>query len=346
MNISLCLHMERTGTEETHRQLYEEFIELCTIADKGGFHTIWTGEHHGMEFSITPNPLLLLSDLASKTKNVRLGTATLIAPFWHPIRLAGEIAITDVITNGRLDIGLSKGAYTYEYDRLKPGVNEVSSGEMMREMIPTIINLWKGDYSHDGKYWKFPSTISAPLPIQKPHPPIWVACQHPYTFNFAVENSCNVQVAPLWNGDEEVENLINTFETTLESHPELNIPKIMILRHTFIAETEEELVRASEDFSDFYCEFSSWFKNERPVQNGVLEPLSKEEKAKMDIFSAEKLRNNLMIGTPDQIINRLKKYEALGYDEYSVWIANGMSFETKKAFLKLFIDKVIPVFCN
>lgn len=344
MKISLCLHMERTSAEETHRQLYDEFIYLCTIADKGGFHTIWTGEHHGMEFSITPNPLLLLADLASKTKNVRLGTATLIAPFWHPIKLAGEIALTDVITNGRLDVGISKGAYTYEYDRLKPGADVVSSGEMMREMIPAIINLWKGDYSHSGKHWKFPSSISAPLPIQKPHPPIWIACQHPYTFKFALENGCNIQVAPLWNGDNEVENLMNVFKTTRESHPEIKRPKIMILRHTFVAETEDELVRASEDLSNFYCEFSTWFKNERTVKNGVLKPLSKAEKDKMDIFSAEKLRKNLMIGTPNEIINRLKRYEALGYDEYSVWIANGMSFEAKKTLLNLLIDKVIPVF--
>ena len=344
MKISLCLHMERTNSKDSHRQLYEEFIELCCIADKGGFYTIWTGEHHGMEFSITPNPLLLLVDLAGKTKNVRLGTATLIAPFWHPIKLAGELAMLDVITNGRLEVGVSKGAYSFEYDRLVPGLNEETSGEMMREMIPAIKKMWKGDYSHKGKYWNFPSTTSVPLPIQKPNLPIWVACQHPFTFDFSVANNCNIQVAPLWKGDEEVKNLATKFETAVLNHPEVIKPKIMILSHTYIAETETELSSASEKFSKFYCEFNSWFMDERPINNGIMKPLGKEEIMEMETYSADKLRENLMIGTPAQIIKRLKKYESLGYDEYSVWMANGMSFKEKKKFLKLFIDEVIPNF--
>ena len=110
MKFSLFIHMERVSAEDSQKQLYEEMIELCRIADEGGMHAIWTGEHHGMNFTIAPNPLLNLVDLARRTKNVRLGTGTVIAPFWHPIRLAGEAAMADIIMDGRLDLGIARGA--------------------------------------------------------------------------------------------------------------------------------------------------------------------------------------------------------------------------------------------
>ena len=97
MKFSLFIHMERLGADEPQQRLYDEMIALCEIADQGGMHAIWTGEHHGMNFTIAPNPLLSLVDLAHRTKNVRLGTGTVIAPFWHPIRLAGEAAMADII---------------------------------------------------------------------------------------------------------------------------------------------------------------------------------------------------------------------------------------------------------
>ncbi|HIF9341477.1 TPA: LLM class flavin-dependent oxidoreductase, partial [Photobacterium damselae] len=89
MKISLCLHIEKNAHTDSYQQAYNEFITLCKMAARAGFHTLWTGEHHGMDFAITPNPLLSLADLAHQTQSIRLGTATLIAPFWHPIRLAG-----------------------------------------------------------------------------------------------------------------------------------------------------------------------------------------------------------------------------------------------------------------
>lgn len=88
MKFSLFVHMERLDASQDHKTLYEEFVTLCEIADRGGMHAIWTGEHHGMDFTIAPNPFVTIADLARRTKTARLGTGTVIAPFWHPIKLA------------------------------------------------------------------------------------------------------------------------------------------------------------------------------------------------------------------------------------------------------------------
>lgn len=344
MKFSLFVHMERLDARQTHSELYEEFIQLCEIADRGGMHAIWTGEHHGMDFTIAPNPFINLADLARRTKNVRLGTGTVIAPFWHPIKLAGEAAMTDIISNGRLDVGIARGAYGFEYERLLPGLDPWGAGQRMRELIPALKGVWAGDYSHQGEFWQFPSTTSAPKPVQQPHPPIWVAARDPNSHEFAVANGCNVQVTPLWNGDPEIEALMGRFNTACEKAPDQPRPKIMLLLHTYVGSDASDVEQATKEVSVYYNYFSAWFKNEKPIHQGLIERLTEEEMTGNAMLSPDVMRKNLPIGTADEVIGRLKAYEALGYDEYSMWIDTGMSFERKKASLERFIADVMPAF--
>lgn len=344
MKFSLFVHMERLNAEQTHESLYREFLELCEIADRGGMHAIWTGEHHGMDFTIAPNPFINLADLAPRIKNARLGTGTVVAPFWHPIKMAGEAAMTDIITGGRLDIGIARGAYNFEYQRLSPGLDAWGAGQRLREMIPAIKGLWNGDYAHEGEFWSFPSTTSAPKPIQQPHPPIWVAARDPNSHEFAVANGCNVQVTPLWLGDAEVETLMGRFNDACAKHPDIARPKIMVLRHTYVGTTEADIEQAAREISVYYNYFGAWFKNEKPISQGLIQRLTEEELAANAMYAPEAMLRNNVVGTSDEVIARLRGYEALGYDEYSFWIDTGMSFERKKASLERFIADVMPAF--
>lgn len=344
MKFSLFIHMERLTPDEAERDLYDQMIELCRIADEGGMHAIWTGEHHGMGFTIAPNPLLNLVDLARRTRNVRLGTGTVIAPFWHPIRLAGEAAMADIVTYGRLELGIARGAYSFEYERLMPGLDAWNAGGRMRELIPAIKTLWAGDYAHEGQYWQFPKTTSCPRPLQQPGPPIWVAARDPSSHDFAVANGCNVQVTPLHLGDEEVESLMVRFNAACAAHPEVPRPKIMVLRHAYVAASAADADLAAEEINRFYCYFGAWFKNERPISQGLIQPLTEAEIAAHPVYSAEAMRRNQIIGEADEVIARIRSYEAMGYDEFSLWIDSGMSFARKKASLERFIRDVMPAF--
>ncbi|MCK0126146.1 LLM class flavin-dependent oxidoreductase [Gelidibacter sp. F2691] len=344
MKFSLFAHMERISPDQDQKQLYDEFIELCKIADEGGMHAIWTGEHHGMNFTIAPNPFLNLVDVANHTKNVRLGTGTVVAPFWHPIRLAGEAAMTDLITNGRLDIGIARGAYSFEYERLMPGMDAWEAGQRMRELVPAVKQLWQGDYAHDGEFFQFPSTTSAPQPLQKDGPPIWIAARDPNSHEFAVSNGCNVQVTPLWNGEAEVESLMQKFNDACDKHSEQPRPKIMLLQHTYVADSDKDAKLGAEELNRFYCYFGAWFMNKRDISQGLIDPLSEDEIASHPFYSPEAMERDLVIGTPETVIKRLKKYEDLGYDEYSFWIDSSMTFERKKASLERFINEVMPAF--
>jgi alkanesulfonate monooxygenase SsuD/methylene tetrahydromethanopterin reductase-like flavin-dependent oxidoreductase (luciferase family) len=346
MKFSLFVHMERLEPAKPHAELFAELTELVQIAEQGGFETAWIGEHHGMEFTIAPNPLLNIAYLAAKTQRIRLGTGTIVAPFWHPVKLAGEAALADIATGGRLDLGLARGAYSFEYERLSPGLDAMQAGLRLREMIPALKGLWAGDYAHDGAHWSFPATTTTPHPLQHPHPPLWVAARDPNSHAFAVANGCNVQVTPLAQGDEEVSRLMDRFEAACAAHPDAERPQIMLLVHTFVGEDEAEVERAARDLSRFFCYFGAWFKNERPIRQGFIEALSDEEIAAQTVYAPEVLRKNLVIGTPEAVIERLKGYEALGYDQFSFWIDSGMPFEAKKRSLERFIERVMPAFAR
>lgn len=344
MRFSLFVHMERVSSDQEQRELYDQFVELAKMADEGGMHAVWTGEHHGMDFTISPNPFLNLIDLARQTKNVRLGTGTVIAPFWHPIRLAGEAAMTDMIVDGRLDLGVARGAYCYEYERMMPGMDAWEAGLRMRELVPAIKGLWKGDYAQEGQFHSFPATTSSPKPIQKDGPPIWIAARDPNSHEFAVSNGCHVQVTPLWQGEAEIIKLMDTFNAACAKFPDVPRPEIMLLNHTYIASDAEDAQQAAEEINRFYCYFGAWFKNERPVSQGLIETLSDEDIAAHPFYTPEAMLRDNVIATAEDAIARIKGYEEMGYDEYSLWIDSGMSFDRKKASLERFIQDVMPAF--
>jgi len=343
MEFSLFAHMERLTPDQPHDVLHTEFIDLCKLADDGGMRAVWSGEHHGMEFTIAPNPLLTLIDVAHHTKNVRLGTGTVIAPFWHPIRLAGEAASADLITGGRIELGIARGAYSYEYERMMPGMDAWEAGQRMREITPLLPKLWSGDCAHEGEYFSFPATTSAPRPKQDNGPPIWIAARDPNSHEFGVHNGFNIQVTPLWQGIEEIETLMGRFKDACDSYDGPR-PKIMLLHHTYVGSDAADVDRAAQELSRFYCYFGAWFQNKRPVSEGLIAPLSEEEMAANKLMSPENMHRDLTIGTAQEVIDQIKRYEDLGYDEYSFWIDSGMSFERKRASLARFIDDVMPAF--
>ena len=342
MEFSLFAHMERLTPDQPHDVLREDFLSLAKLADDGGMRAIWTGEHHGMEFTIAPNPFLSIMDLAHHTKNVRLGTGTIVAPFWHPIKLAGEAAATDLMTGGRLEMGIARGAYSYEYERLMPGMDAWEAGQRMRETTPLLRQLWEGDCAHEGEFYSFPATTSAPKPAQSDGPPIWIAARDPNSFEFAIQGDYNVQVTPLWQGMEEIETLMGRFNPACDAAGKR--PKVMLLHHTYVGSDTDDVALAARELNRFYCYFGAWFQNKRPVSQGLIQELTDDEIAKNPMMTPENMARDLTIGTAQEVIDQIKRYEDLGYDEYSFWIDSGMSAERKHASLSRFIDDVMPAF--
>src|SRR5205823_14461950 len=134
--------MERYDPGTDMRDVVAHTVALVQLAEHGGFEIAWAAEHHTIELLVAPNPFTLLMDWAAHTSRIRLGTAVVVAPYWHPIRVAGEAALVDLYSDGRLELGLGRGAFQYEFDRMGGGIDQREGGRYLREMLPVLHGLW------------------------------------------------------------------------------------------------------------------------------------------------------------------------------------------------------------
>ena len=213
----------------------------------------------------------------------------------------------------------------------------------MREIAPLLRTLWAGDCAHDGTFFQFPATTSAPKPLQPDGPPIWIAARDANSHAFGVENGFNIQVTPLWQGMSEIESLMGKFNTACGDYAGPR-PKIMLLHHTYVASDAADTALAAAELSRFYNYFGSWFQNTRPVSQGLIAGPSDAEIDANEMMSAANMRRDLTIGTAQEVIDRIKRYEDLGYDEYAFWVDSGMDFTRKRDSLSRFINDVMPAF--
>jgi len=148
-------------------------IEECERAEAAGFDSVWLGEHHN-NVLLYPTPLLGLAAIASRTRRVRLGTAVLLLPLHHPLAVAEEAAMVDVISRGRLVLGVGAGYAPEEFAAF--GVPLAERGSRLDEAVPLIQRLWTEDsVTHAGRHYRLTKATVSPRPVQRPRPPIWFA---------------------------------------------------------------------------------------------------------------------------------------------------------------------------
>jgi alkanesulfonate monooxygenase SsuD/methylene tetrahydromethanopterin reductase-like flavin-dependent oxidoreductase (luciferase family) len=344
VKFNLVINLERMDDSMDMRKVVDHVTEMVEMADEGGFAIAWAAEHHAIEMTIAPGPFQLLAHWAAHTSRIRLGTACIVAPYWHPIKLAGEAALFDLLSGGRLEFGIGKGAYQREFDRLKNGMHQNLGVPMMLEMIPALKALWQGDYEHEGEHWSFPASTSCPKPLQKPYPPIWVAARDPGTFNASVKEGHNVMTWPLTRPFSELEDYMQRFEDALAASPGVARPQFMTMRHTGIyakAGGEAPFVEAMQAQGR---QFENLFRKLAPVVNGFPQDADPSLLGNQSEYAAENLLENVILGTPEQAIAKLKRYEALGVDHFCFNSAYGLPQEHQKKSLRLFIDEVMPAF--
>lgn len=344
MRFNLVINMERITQNIDMLEVTKHVTEMVQMADQAGFDIVWAAEHHALEMTIAPGPFQLLAHFAANTDQIRLGTGVVVAPYWHPIKLAGEAAMLDLLSGGRLEFGIGKGAYQREFDRMAKGLHLNTGVPMMWEMLPLLKALWAGDVAHDGKYWQFPTATSCPKPLQKPHPPIWIAARDPTTYDTALQEGYNIMSWGLTRPFSEVEKYMGQFEDALTRNPGVQRPRFMTMRHTGIFEkpTDAEIFIKAIQIQG--AQFENLFKNLAPVIEGFPETPDPSLLTNQSEYEAGKLLENLILGTPEQAITKLRQYEALGVDYFCYMASYGLPMNEQRNSLKLFINEVMPAF--
>ena len=342
MKFQLVVNMERLSPAEDMAEIERHTLEMVQLADEAGFEIAWAAEHHAIELQVAPNPFVMLTWWAAHTKRIRLGTGVIVAPYWHPIRLAGEAAMFDHYSNGRLEFGIGSGAYQREFDRMANGLKQNEGYLYMQEMLPAVRALWRGDYEHNGKYWQFPRSTSVPKPIQK-NVPVWVAARAPVTYDWAVRNECNIMSWALSRPFSEVETYKERYETALRSNPGAPRKIFSTMRYSCVYERDDQWEVPVTASVKQMARFENLFKNLGGVTEGFADEISLDQLGSQE-FSTQSLRDNLMFGTPDQIIRKLKPYEELGVDHFIYCASFGLGLKEQRKSLELFVKEVMPAF--
>ncbi|MEM9331914.1 MAG: LLM class flavin-dependent oxidoreductase [Pseudomonadota bacterium] len=343
MKFQIAINLERMDSSADICAVRDHTLEMVQMADQAGFEIAWAAEHHALEMTIAPNPFQIMTWWADHTNEIRLGCGVANAAYWHPINIAGEAAMLDLISGGRLEMGLGSGAYQREFDRMKPGLLQTDSWRYMQEMLPLVRKLWKGDVEHNGEYWQFPAATSCPKPLQK-EVPMWVAARSPITFDYAVANDCNILSWPLTLPMSEVEKYKDQLLSSIEKSGGNWNRRWSMMRHTAVYENENDRAAALSAIRKVLGKFGNLMMKKGDVVNGFPENVPFEELEGNVRVDPQMLEENLLFGNPDTVISKLETYEKMGIDAFIYYASMGLDIENQKRSLKLFIDKVMPNF--
>ena len=344
MKFHIAINLERMDDAADMRAVRDHTLEMVQMADRAGFEIAWAAEHHALEMTIAPNPFQIMTWWADHTDNIRLGCGVANAAYWHPINLAGEAAMLDLISGGRLELGLGSGAYQREFDRMKPGLMQPDSWRYMQEMLPLVRDLWKGDVEHQGEYWQFPKATSCPKPLQEPVP-MWVAARSPVTFDYAVANGCNIMCWPLTLPMSEAEKYRGQLDEAIAKAGGWN-GRFALMRHTSVFGDGADRTATMEAIRNVLGKFGNLMMKKGEVVNGFPDSVPLAELDGNVRVEPGMLEENLMFGDPDTVVRKLKRYEALGVDAFIYYASMGLDRSVQKRSLQLFIDDVMPKFAR
>lgn len=171
------LPVPRPWARDTAYNRFQETLEQIELADRLGFDSVWTVEHHFLdEYSFSSAPGVLYGAIASRTENIRIGHGVRLLPFPynHPVRAAEAAATVDILSGGRLEFGTGRSGTRIELEGF--GINPPDTRPMWEEALEVVVGCWtQEEFSWNGEYFKLPPRGVVPKPMQEPHPPLWGA---------------------------------------------------------------------------------------------------------------------------------------------------------------------------
>ncbi len=210
------LHLFESPMGRSDSEMVEEQISLMQTAEDYGYDSIWPAEHHFNEYGVCASPALTLAALARTTTRIRLGTGVVVLPLHHPVRVAEDFAMLDILSGGRVDLGLGRGYQPHEFNGM--AVDQTQSKELFDEGLEVILRSWRDErLNFKGKHYEFQDVDVRPRPVQQPHPPIWMACLSEESFEKAGRLGLNLLFSPVFGGSlEAAAGLFRRYRDALE----------------------------------------------------------------------------------------------------------------------------------
>lgn len=336
-------------------EVIENSLQQCVAAEELGYDALWLGEHHFAPYGTMADTMVFAGAVCALTKRIPIGTAVIVPTFTHPVRVAEQCAMIDVMSGGRFLIGLGRGYQEREFKGY--GVPQNESKVRFREAVKIIDGaLTHESFSFEGEFWSFEDLTIAPRPIQQPRPPIYLAASAtPDSTEWMVEN----EYLPLTGNPYSLDPFSSgkVGHTILETQRRLGIPESLdeawgLLHNVLVAETDAEaaaVFRANWDLSTEYLQTYA-----RVVEKGSALPDDYKSYEKMhrlwDVLKATDYEDILkgegsLIGSPETVARKLEKlYEDTGMHKQLLWMNRGGAVPQEDILrsMELFATEVAP----
>jgi alkanesulfonate monooxygenase SsuD/methylene tetrahydromethanopterin reductase-like flavin-dependent oxidoreductase (luciferase family) len=343
--------LPRPWDEGKELKLFQDALDQVELADKLGIDNAWEVEHHFLEeYSHSSAPEVFLAAASQRTKNIRLGHGiTLMPPGYNqPARIAERIATLDLVSNGRVEFGTGESASRSELEGF--GINPTERRAMWRETVEQVANMLAMDPypGFQGKYFSMPVRNIVPKPVQKPHPPMWVACSNRDTIHLAAQLGLGALTFAFVDPAEAqhwVKDYYETFKNECVPIGHTVNPNIAMVSSFSCHPDEQEALRRGTDgfrFFQFALGHFYGFGKHKPGRTNIWE----RYEAVRDELGTEVLGGGAGgIGTPAQLREHLRKFSDAGVDQ-AVFIQQGGNnlHENICEDLELFAKEVMPEF--
>jgi alkanesulfonate monooxygenase SsuD/methylene tetrahydromethanopterin reductase-like flavin-dependent oxidoreductase (luciferase family) len=323
------------GAQPSDSQQLHDFIDYVVEAEELGFESVFLVEHHFTGFGQVSASLNLLSFLAAQTRRMRLGTAVMVLPWHNPALLAEQAATVDVLSGGRLDLGVGRG---YRYNEFHGFCMDMEEAEARyQECLAFIRKAWttQGRFSHRGTYWNYDDVVVEPAPLQRPHPPLWIGANSAPSIVRTANDGMNLLIAQ-HGTPEVVGEKIAIYRDAVEKAGRVFDPfSVGVTRAMHLAYTKEERDRQHE----FRIRFMKNVQQLSLPPSGQAVPGSHFQGHGGEADMRAKTETDALIGTPAEMIARLKVYEAAGIRHMLLMDVSG-----SREALRVFGREVLPEF--
>jgi luciferase family oxidoreductase group 1 len=322
-------------------EIYARGIEIAQAAETLGFRNVWLAEHHFSTYGYLSRPAQLATYIAAKTTRLRVGTAVIVVPLHHPLVVAEEIATLDLLSGGRLDVGLGRGYQPYEFERL--GLDLESGRARWEESVDIILKAFEGrPFTYDGKLFKIPETSVFPQPLQQPRPPIWITAQSPASVEAAVRRGFNLLTGGFGVPIERMAEFRRLFDRLVAEVEPASPLKVGVQRAVYVTDSEAD-ARAAAEEARWNMRVTLSLRNhyERVEGGRAIAVPAPSEPATDDL-----LDRFLVIGTPDTCIRQIRRVqEAVGITHFncSFWFGD-LEHPRVLRSMELFAREVAPAF--
>ena len=315
---------------------FDNMLEQAVLAEKLGYSTISIPEHHLVNILMMPSPLQMAVKIASITKKINITTGIAVLPLHDMRTYAGEVATADILTDGRLILGVGRGAFAWEMKSL--GTPIETSKEKFVESLEVLQKLLKEkDVSHKGKYYNFEPITIMPRPISKSIQ-MMIAAMDLNSIKDAASRGFHVQSTVLSGNKELLIQRVNAFKEGCEIlGEEGKLLKLSMQRMAYLAKDEKDAEEKNRLAYEYYKRFDNMFTGPGKVKRGEVEPLERNQ-------TYEEMKKNLLICPANEMIDKLSIYAEAGVDEIIISSSFGQNQNDLIESMHRISEEIIPYF--